>query len=194
MLVFAWKSYEGSSYTSYQVIVELTNSGTGWAQLSPFNSDYTILDPSGGVVTTGSFTYAYPEYLGPGQVGYLIEDSVEDNVPVANFASVDASARYDVVDAPGATFTFSGLTWKKDSIGSGLVATGFLVADRDVRDASVGVVCLNADGAPIGATTTNLVQNVTSGAKKGFETIQETPPLKASACASTVGFAQDTGF
>jgi len=33
-----------------------------------------------------------------------------------------------------------------------------------------------------------------AGERKGFETVGGTPPLSASQCVATVGFAQDTGF
>ncbi len=72
-IVLAWKA-QYSDYVSYQVIVEVKNTGSGWAQQSAFNSDFTILGPDGGVVTTGSFLYAYPEFVGPGETGYLMTD------------------------------------------------------------------------------------------------------------------------
>ena len=192
-VVIAWKP-EYSSYVSFQIIVELKNTGTGWAQLHPGQSDYTILDGSGDVVGTGSFTYAFPEFVAPGATAYLEEDGADDGSKVADYVTVDVDGRYDSVDAAPTTFTFSSVKLKADSFGGGLVATGFLTATDDVSDAAVAVVCLDAKGAPLGVTWTNLVQNVTAAKPKGFETVGGTPPLRGSQCVKTFIGAEDTGF
>jgi hypothetical protein len=193
--VLAWKSFEGSDFVSYQVILELHNAGNGWAEISPFNSDYTVLNGDGGVVATGSFTYAYPEFLGPDETGYLIEDSAQDGVAVADFVSVDVAGRYDDSRPPAVTFEVADVTWRAEEFSDGLTATGFVTATGgDVSDLALAVLCIGDDGTPLGATTTNLIQNVTDGVRKGFETVTETPPLSASQCAQTLGFAEDTGF
>jgi hypothetical protein len=192
-LVYAWKA-QYSSFVSFQVIVELKNVGTGWAELSPFNSDYTVLDKAGGVVTTGSFTYAYPEFVAPGGVAYLANDGYDQNAAIADFAKVEVDGRYDPVDAPTTTFTVSGIRWKADTFQGGLIATGFVTSTTEIDSAAVGVVCLSSGGVPLGVTTTNLVQNLAAGQKKGFETVQGTPPLRASQCAKAIGYASDTGF
>ena len=189
--VYAWKSFAGSSYVSYQVIVEVVNEGNGWAELAGFSSDYTILSPSGGVTATGRFIYEYPKYLGPGETGYLVEDSSQDGVTVDAFASVDVSGRYDQSPEPDITFEVSDIVWRNAQFSDGLTATGFLTATGgDAESVSLAVLCIGDDGSPLGATTTNLIQNVTDGVRKGFETVSETPPLSASQCASTVGFAE----
>lgn len=192
-VVYAWQN-EFSDYVSFQVIIEIVNEGDGWGEVSAFNSDYQVLDGGGGLVTTGSFTYAFPAFIGPGATGYLIEDGLEEGLDPASFVSVEADGRYDSSDAPTSTFTFQDLQLRQDDFHDGYTASGFVTADTDVTDAAIAVVCVNADGTPLGATWTNLVQNLTAGEAKGFETVGATPPLDPSQCAELRAFAEDTGF
>jgi hypothetical protein len=195
-VVIAWQD-EYSDYVSYQVVLEVRNTGTGWAKLSGFNSDYTILGPDGGVVTTGRFNYEFPKFVGPGEFGYLIGDGSDiggGGSAVADYASVDISGRYDSTSSPDVTFKVTDIALKAESFGGGLVATGFVTASADVSDAALAVICFDAHGKVLGATWTNLLQNLMAGQHKGFETVSATPPLKASDCAAVAGFASDTGF
>jgi hypothetical protein len=175
---------------------ELKNVGTGWAKLDPFDSDYTVLDKAGGVVTTGSFTYAYPAFVAPGGVAYLAEDGSDQGSAVADYSKVEVDGRYSAVDSPGATFTVASIRLKSDNFEGGLIATGFVTNTSSVAvdEAALAVICLNASGVPIGATTTNLIKNLAAGQRKGFETVTSTPPLRASQCAKVAGYAEDTGF
>lgn len=192
-VVYAWQN-EFSDYISYQVIIEIVNQGDGWAQLSAFDSDYQILDGAGGLVTTGGFTYAFPEFVGPGESAYLIADGFEQGLTVEQFQSVEADGRYDEADGPDVSFTFEEVQLRTHDFEDGYYAAGFVTADADVEDAAVAVVCLSADGVPLGATWTNLLQNLTAGSRKGFETVATTPPLDPASCAELLGFGQDTGF
>lgn len=54
---------DDSSYAHADVIVELKNNGGTWIKVDAFESDYTIYDRAGDVVTTGTFSYAFPRYL-----------------------------------------------------------------------------------------------------------------------------------
>jgi hypothetical protein len=195
-VVHAWQA-QYSDYVSYQVVLEVRNTGTGWAELSAFNSDYTILGPDGGVVTTGSFTYEYPKFVGPGDVGYLVADGSDiggGDAAVADYATVEISGRFNQVGSAEVTFEVTDIALKAESFGGGLIATGFVTASKDVTDAALAAICFDASGQILGATTTNLLQNLTAGQRKGFETVAGTPPLKASDCATVAGFASDTGF
>jgi hypothetical protein len=195
-VVIAWQN-EFSDYVSYQVIVEVQNVGTGWAQQNGFDGDYTILGPDGGVVATGGFSYEFPEYIPPGGFGYLIDDGSDfggGNLTVEDFATVDVDGQYLSVDSPGATFEITDIALKPESFGGGLEATGFVTASEDVSDAALAVICFAADGKVIGATWTNLLQNLTGGDPKGFETVGGTPPMTTAECATVEGFASDTGF
>ena len=192
-LVYAWKQ-EFGDYTNYQVIVSLENSGGGWAEVSGFDSDYQVLDADGGLTTTGSFIYAFPEFIGPGETGYLIADGIEEGADPATFASIEADGRYDVADEPDVTFTIDELNLVKHAYEAGYTATGFVTATGDVTDAGIAVVCLDAEGKPLGATWTNLVQNLSAGERKGFETVTSTPALDPAQCAELLGFGFDQGF
>jgi hypothetical protein len=195
-VVIAWQN-EFSDYVSYQVLVEVKNTGTGWAHQQPFNSDYTILGPDGGVVGTGSFTYAYPEFIDAGEFGYLIADGSDiggGGSTVADYATVEVDGRFEAVDGPGPTFKVSDIALKPESFGGGLNATGFVTASEDVRSAALAVLCFGADGKVRGGTWTNLLQNLTAGQKKGFETVTDSPPLAVSDCPTVAGFASAQGF
>ncbi|MEK6191352.1 MAG: hypothetical protein AABM41_03385 [Chloroflexota bacterium] len=194
-VVLAWQR-EFSDYVSYQVVLEVQNIGTGWAELSAFDSDYTILRPDGSVVTTGSFTYEYPTFVGPGEFGYLIADGSDiggGGSVVADYATVEISGRYDPVASPEATFEVTDIALKPEAFGGGQVATGFVTPSEDVTDAALAVICLGPEGQVWGGTWTNLLQNLTAGQPKGFETVGGIPPLHPS-CASVRGYASDTGF
>lgn len=195
-VVLAWKG-QYSDYVSYQVVLEVKNTGTGWVELNAFRSDYTILGPDGGVITTGGFLYEYPKFIGPGEFGYLIEDGSDiggGGSTVADYASVEIAARYDAVDAPEVTFEVTDIALKPESFGGGVIATGFVTPSKDVSDAALAVICFDAQGQVLGGTSTNLLQNLTAGERKGFETVIGTPPLKASDCVTVGGFASDAGF
>jgi hypothetical protein len=191
-VVLAWKTYKGSAYVDYQVIVELKNLGTGWAEVSGFDSDYTVLDAGGDVTTTGSFTYEFPKFIGPGETGYLIEDSSDDGVKTTDFASVQVDGRYDDVDAADQVLKVTGIKWHRDAYDGTLTATGFVTSTEDLTDAALAVVCISDTGQILGATWTNLLQNITAGKPKGFETVANTPPLRVSQCAKSLGFAEST--
>ena len=195
-VVIAWQN-EFSDYVSYQVLVEVQNVGTGWAQQNAYDADYTILGPDGGVVATGRFTYAFPEYIPPGGFGYMVDDGSDiggGSLSVDDFATVEVDGQYLTVDSPGPTLEVTDIALKPESFGGGLTATGFVTASEDVADAALAVICFAADGNAIGASWTNLLQNLTGGQPKGFETVRGTPPMTTAECATVEGFASDTGF
>lgn len=192
--LIAWNT-EFSDYVEYVVAVPLTNSGQGWAEISSFSSDYTLLDAGGGIITTGSFTYALPERIGPGETGYLLEYGIDDSgTAAADFATVEAEARFEQVDEGGPTVEVTDVTWRTDDFSQGLTATGFLTSSVAMDSAAVVVLCLADDGSILGVTSTNLVQNVRAAERKAFETIQSTGPLTADQCATSPGYVMDFGF
>jgi hypothetical protein len=50
----------------FQVAAVVQNAGDTWAKLLPFDSEWTVLNASGGVTTTGQMGQAYPQYVEPG--------------------------------------------------------------------------------------------------------------------------------
>jgi hypothetical protein len=193
-VVLAYQS--SSDYVRYQVIVELRNTGTGWAQVQAFQSDYTVLNAAGGVTATGQFLYAYPEYIGPGATGYLFEEGIESGLTPADFSTVHVDGRFESVMQPGATFEITQIAWRQAEFSNGLTATGFLTvtSSTEVQRAALAVFCLGEGGQILGGSSTNLLQNLSPGTPKGFETVVETPPISPSQCVTTIGFAEDTGF
>jgi hypothetical protein len=179
--LIAWKP-QYSDYVSYIVIQEVENRGSGWARVEAFQSDYAIYDGSGAVVTTGSFLYSYPDYLGPGQTGYLIDDSVQDGYAAADFARVEINARYNDVDGPPTNpLVVSNTTLRRASFGGGLEVTGEVenTGTESADSAHAAAIFFDASGDIIGSSYTNLIENVAPGQKKAFETI-DSNPLKLS--------------
>jgi hypothetical protein len=188
-------SASSGSYVRYEVIIEVKNSGTGWADMTRGTSDYTVYSSDGSVTATGSFTYAYPRYLGPGETGYLLQQSVTDNGKVADFATVDASGQYDSVEAPGPKITTDKIKMKADSYGGTVSVTGTVTntSTTDVQRVVVGVIMLDAAGNPLTFDYSNLVDNLNAGQTKGF-TASGWAPVKVSQVASTLAFASSMDY
>lgn len=192
-IIHAWVS--SASYVRYQVIVEVHNSGTGWADMVRGSSDYTVYDKTGGVTDTGSFVYAYPRYLGPGETGYLLDDGITDNAKVADFVTVDATGQYKELDQAGPKLTTDKIKLKADSYGGTVSVTG-TVTNTDsaaVTSAVIGVVMFDAAGNPLCFDYTNLVDNIAAGQTKGFSATGSMP-IKLSQIKSTLAFASSMDY
>jgi len=181
-------------YTHAQVIVELKNTGTGWADLQSSN-DYTIYAKDGTVTTTGSFTYSYPRYVGPGMTGYLLEEAIESGKKVAEFATVDVSVESKTVDGPGPVLKVAKIKLGPESYGDGVTATGTITNTSSTKVGStvIGVVLFDGNGRPLGYVYTNLIDNVNAGQTKGFETTAS-PPMSVSAVKKVLGFASSMDY
>lgn len=178
-----------------QVVQEVVNTGGGWIELSPFESTYAIYAPDGTVSETGSFTYAYPRFLGPGQKGYLAEDVYPD-VGRDELGRVEVDAYYQEIDQPDVLLTVANLKVRKADYGGGLEATGEVVNEsaEQVDSATVGVFFLDAAGKPLGFAYTNLVDNIAPNGKKPFTTVGDTPKISPNDVAQTLTFASDESF
>jgi hypothetical protein len=190
--VHAWKE-PAISEIIYEVIIEVKNSGSGWAELSS-GSDYTIYDKDGGVTSTGSFRYYYPRYLGPGETGYLLYQSSEANVTVAAFASVEASVRYKDISEPGPMLSTDKIKLKADWIMVDATGTITNTSTTDVSSAVVGVVYFDSAGNVLTYSWTyHLVQNLAAGQTKGFSAVGSRPVTLRQIATYKV-FASSTDF
>ena len=77
---------------------------------------------------------------------------------------------------------------RRATIGDGLYVTGTVTntSDQNVSSAHVGAVFLDAKGVPIGFSSTNLVENLSAGKTKGFETLPSACAINRSSVAKVV--------
>jgi hypothetical protein len=192
-IVHAWPS--SGSYVSYQVIIEVKNNGSGWADMIRGSSDYTVYDKDGGVTATGSSPYAYPRYLGPGETGYLLAAGIEDGVKVAAFATVDASSQYKPVDEPGPKLTTAKINLKAEAYSGSVAVTGTVTntSSVDVARAVIGVIMFDSAGNPLCYDYTNLVNNINAGQTKGFSA-SGSAPVTLKQIATTLAFASSMDY
>jgi hypothetical protein len=214
-LVFAWEDSPG--YISTQVIIEFKNQGAGWAQTFPdLNSDVFTFDTNGAQTGLGAgpLDYALPEFVAPGETGYLLAVNggpTYGMVKVTDFATVEYALGpgsvpgvqmpgskpcrcFRSVAPPGVTFEVGGINWLSDGSHLGLLASGSVTPSggNAIPVARVAVLCIGADGSILGVTTALSLKNFLPDEPNAFETTVDTPPLKPSDCATSLGlFAQD---
>lgn len=192
-IVHAWAS--SGTYVRYEVIVEVKNSGSGWADMMAGSSDYTVYDKDGGVTATGNFLYAYPRYLGPGETGYLLEQGIESGVKADAFVTVEANGQYNPVDSAGPVLTTDKIKLKAAAYSGAVDATGTVTntSSVDVKRVVIGVIMFDSSGNPLCFAYTNLVENVNAGQTKGFSASGDAP-VTLKQVAKTLAFASSTDY
>lgn len=213
-LVFAWEDPPGSSNIPFQVIIEFKNKGTGWAEMIPdMSARVFIMDPTGAVTIdyTGWLRDAFPEFVGPGQTGYLFGTTSSRNKKVADFASVEYSLGpgslpgvqmpgsvscrcFRSVASPGVKFEVNGIKWRTDDSHPGLLASGSVTTSNRIASAAVLVMCISGNGSILGATAQTYLGSLPPNQPTAFETANRTPPLKPSDCATSVGLLGQNGM
>lgn len=192
------RPWQSDSFAEADVVVEVTNTGGTWVRLQPGQSDYTILGASGNVLTTSSFTYAYPTYLGPGQVGYLAQDVVTSDAKAKDMKSLEVNAYFvEVTQDQAVTFTVSKVTNRPAQYTfEGPTTTGRLTNESDttVSQGNVGAFYFDATGNCLGFSSTNLIENVAPHQTKSFETVGGAPYMKLSAIKKTVVIATTSDY
>jgi hypothetical protein len=176
---------------SYQLVLEVTNSGGGWADLYA-SSDYTVFAADGSVTTTDTIYYGFPRYLGPGQKGYLLGEGSGDGGKLTDYTKVDVSLVYNEVDGPGDELTVSNTKIKSGYFGDGVDVTG-IVKNTSALPASSSVVAailFDSSGKTLGFNWT-IVDDIGAGKSKGF-VLSGGRDLKLSSVAKAVLFAYST--
>jgi hypothetical protein len=189
------KPCTSSSFVRAMIVIELRNEGTGWAELQ--GGDYTIYDNKENVIGTGNFTYSYPKYLAAGATGYLLEDTFIEDATAKEVKRVEADGTF--VDAdPNDVIQLKTqkVQVKREEFGGGLHTTGTVTntSDKDVENAHVGSVFLDANERPLGLATTNLVENLSAGKTKGFSTLDSACAIKRTAVKKVITLAGDDNF
>ena len=169
----------------YQIVATVENHGTSWAKLLPFDSDWTALNGSGGVTSTGQMGQAYPQYLEPGGTAYLVTYDVKEGIEPTELASVEIEPEFKTVAGPEVTFELENTQVRYDG-SYGLGATGF-VTSSDARDlVEVGVICLDVNGAVLGVANAQIMSGLQAGEREAFETTGPPSQVQPNSCASTI--------
>jgi hypothetical protein len=184
-------------YAHYQAIIEISNPSAGVVDIGG-GQDYTIYAKDGTVLVTGTFTYAFPRYIGPGQKGYLIESGMFDSgVKAKSVGKFEESTTWSTGTDPTPLFKVAKAKVGKESYGTGLQASAIVTntTGEDATMAVAGFVFFDAKGKIIGGLYDNTVGGVKAGKSKGVKTSYPgTPPLKPGAVKKTVTIVSDYQF
>jgi len=150
-----------------QIIVQVRNTGSGWADLgSP--GDYTIYDKSDGVTVTGDFPSGYPHYLGPGATGYLLAEDGEDGGSTKDFARIEVNLDWAPADGPGPKVTLGRSQVKTGYFGDGVDVSGTIKNESEATlDLWVAAILFDANKNPIGFNDAS-VDGLKPGRTKGW--------------------------
>lgn len=176
----------------YQIVARIENRGAAWAKLNPFETDFVVLNAGGGVTSTGTMSTAYPQYLGPGETGYLVTYDVEEGLDPSEFVTVQITPSFEVVVGPAVTFEVTDVQVRYDG-SYGLDATGFVTSSESREFAEVGIICIAADGAVRGVANAQM-SDLLAGVAKAFQTTGPPTQVQAGECATTVASATAHDF
>jgi hypothetical protein len=191
-----WKDSIGS--IEYEIVVEVQNTGTAPAEISSGSNDYTIYDTSGGVLDTGSFLYAMPQVLLPGDFGYYVDSGFfDDGTALKSVGKAEPSVQYsEATETPG-VFEVTKVKVAKEAYGTGLQVSG-VVKNAGTEAATqpfVGVILFDGSGNVLGALYENSLENLAAGQSKGFKSSYPgTPPLTVTQVKSFKTFGYDFDF
>jgi hypothetical protein len=185
------RSYGGGIWV--QIVVPVTNVGTTWIDIDSSQPDYTIYDKGGGVLGTGTFTYAYPTFLGPGQTGYLADTASIDGAKTTEVGKVETTATYqEVAQDDAVILTTAHVKNRNGTYGDNPTSTGTITntSTTSAESAHVGAFYFDGSGRLLGFSSTNLIENLGANKTKGFETLAEYgPPFTISAIKKTIVLA-----
>lgn len=176
---------DGFDLLGFQVVATIENRGAGWAKLLPSDSDWIVLDGSGGVTATGQMGQAYPQYLAPGATGYLVAYDVHGGGDPADFVSMEVEPEFRPVEGPEVTFQFEN-TQVSYAGSYGLEGTGFVTADAPREFVEIGLICLDADGRVLGVANAQLMNQIEAEEREAFQTIGPPSQVQPNSCASTI--------
>jgi hypothetical protein len=177
-----FKSWPDSyGYVHYQIVIEVKNTGGKVANIHSGDQSYTIQAKDGSVLETGNFTYSFPQYIAPGELGYYIEGGqYQKGTKIADVGDLTPSLSYQDAEAAPKPWDFSSLKFVKDSLFGGIEASGMVknTGDKDATMGNVGCVLLDANGEILGGVIDNSgVMNLRAGQSKGFKTSYPTTPV-----------------
>jgi len=126
-------------------------------------------------------TAAYPQYLGPGQTGYLVTYDVQDGVPPSDFVTAEVEPEFRPTDGSEITFVFENTQVRYEG-SYGFEATGFVTADRQSDFAEIGAICLDAGGNVLGVVSAQLTGGLRPGEREPFQTTGPPSQIQPDSC------------
>jgi hypothetical protein len=186
------------SYAHYEAIIEVSNGTANPVDIGGGSQDFTIYAKDGTVLSTGSFSYAFPKVVAPGEKGYLISSSTFDQgVKAKTVGKFEESLSWSEGTEATPVFKVSAVKVSQESYGSGLQVSAVVTntTGTDATMAVAGFVFFDGSGHIIGGLYDNMVGNVFAGKSKGVKTSYPgTPPLKPSAVKKTFSCAFNDTF
>jgi hypothetical protein len=193
-----WNS--GFGAINYNIVIEVQNTGGQPANIHSGDQSFTVLATDGTVLSTGSFTYSFPEIVGPGEFGYYIaQGAFDDGTKMADVSKLQPSLSSSDSDKPApANWEFSSIKVSAADYTGGAQVSG-MVKNTDAADANlgmVGVILFDAEGKILGAVYDNVgLMQLRAGQSKGFKTsYPSTPKFNPKAVASYKTFGFDFSF
>lgn len=169
-------AYEQSGGVEYQIVQQVTNTGSGWVKPAMGASTFTIFNHMGTAldfVVVGprvGIEIALPSRIAAGGTSYLLCNYFSDDFPLSAYDHAASDLVPQVVDGPpSATLTIDNAKTRTGMWGGlDVVADISNPGNEPVAHADVGALFLDADGIVIGFTS-GLVQDIGPGATKHVE-------------------------
>jgi hypothetical protein len=193
----SWKN--SINMIEYQIVIEVTNTGGGFAKLTSGDQSFTVYAKDDSVLATGDFSYAFPQVIGAGEKGYYVASGYFDKgTTLAGVGRLEPSLSFGTASGPAVAYEVTKVKVTQESYGTGLQVAG-VVKNTSAEDASmglVGVVMFDGAGKMLGALYDNTdMMGLRAGQAKGFKTTYPgTPPLKPTQVKATKAFAFDYSF
>jgi hypothetical protein len=189
-LLVAWQS---GDFAEADVAVEVENTGGTWVELDPGRSDYTIFNANASIKAKGTFLYAYPKYLAPGQIGYVAVDLKTSKAKASDLKNLEANIYfYEMVESDAIVLETASIANRKArSELEGPTTTGTLTntSSKRLDSAVVGAFYVDGSGKFLGFSHANPIANVEAGQTVAFSTVVGAPPILLSAIKKTVAIA-----
>jgi hypothetical protein len=189
-VIATWKGRYGE--TRVQIIQPVRNNGGGWLQLPRSSSTYLITDSEGVEVARGVFTAALPEYIGPGDTGYLVDTLSAAFASADEFRSAETTVDAIPVAKPDVALSVGGVELSQ-GVDGGLRATGSVRNEgaTTARSVVAGIVAVGENGVAEGALLDLTdIGDLEPGMTLRFDTeYPGAPPISGGSPGKVLGFA-----
>jgi hypothetical protein len=189
------RTSESFGYVTAQLITVVTNTGTTWIEISQYDSNWTIYDKTGGVISTGGYVEAIgPRFLGPGEMGYVVASDFNGDYRQSDFDHGDIDVYFNEANPTPSDLSTENTRVRKDS-SEDVEVTGEIRNSGTSRVDSVTVlaVFLDASGQPLGFAD-GLFDNVEPGGTRAFQITSGLVEISLADIAQTVIYAVDDSF
>jgi hypothetical protein len=187
------RTWSYSGYVLAQVIVPVTNTGSTWVQLLPYESSYVIYGSDGSITARGEegdFGF-WPILLAPAETGYLAGATVSYEVNRHDFDRAEAHVRYEEASEFDRLEVTNTRVWRSNGhidISGELINRGSFV----VEYATVNAIFLDANGDILGYVRGSTTESVGPDRQAEFDGYEPLAGLRLRDIAETV--FQASGF